>query len=344
MPPPGLQNLGNTCFMNSCIQLLYQIHEMSDLLQTWNKESDTPDAYLVHGWKELRQIMFENSKDERRMVAPHKFLRLMSLTAQAKNRELFSMGNQNDITEFMLFITESVHKVLARPIDARIRGTPVNEMDEMAIQCYKAYLDAHAKDYSEIIHMFNGIYMSEIWSRDGSVKHTSKSEVYSQLDLPIPAGATTLYHCLDEFVRDEYLEGENAWFNEKTGQKENICKRIRLWSSPAILVITLQRFNGDSKKMDMVDFPVEEGGLDLSKYIVGYNPDKYKYSLVGVCSHVGNMHGGHYVAFTRDTYDKQWYFCNDEQIECISGDDVQRAVVNPHAYCLVYRRMPERVG
>lgn len=342
MPPPGLQNLGNTCFMNSCIQILYQIYELSDLLNQrsrWTKSHDTPDARLVNGWLEIRQIMQENSvNDEKRVVAPHKFLQLVFMTARAKKRELFAMGNQNDITEFMMFIIECIHNVIARPIEINVNGTPETEMDTLAIQCYKMFQETHAKDYSEITTMFNGIYMSEIWSKDGSTKHTSKSEMYCQLDLPIPAPKPnediTLYDCLDEYTRGEYLEGDNAWLNEKTGQKENIWKRIRFWNMPSILVITLQRFNGENKKTDVVKFSME---LDLAKYVCGYNPDKYKYSLIGVCSHVGNLHGGHYVAFSHDHADKNWYFCDDLQVHCIPPEEINNAIVNPHAYCLVYR-------
>ena len=347
-PPPGLQNLGNTCFMNSCIQVIYQLHEVTSLLTNspnWKESEKTADMQLVHGWLELQQTMRENSQlSARRVVAPHKFLHQVSRTAHAKNRELFMMADQNDITEFMMFIIESIHAVLARPIEMRVAGTPTSPTDELAIQCYKMFADAHAKEYSEITTMFHGIYLSEIWSKDGATKHNTKPEIYSQLDLPIPPAKSdgspiNLYDCFAEFAKDEYLEGDNAWFNEKTGQKEDIRKCIRLWNVPAVLVITLQRFNGESKKTEVVDFPVEEDELDLSKYIVGYTPEKYRYSLVGVCSHVGNLQGGHYVAFTRDTEDKQWYFSNDERVDVVPPAEIKGAIVNPHAYCLIYRRI-----
>lgn len=341
MPPPGLQNLGNTCFMNSCIQVLYQIYELSDLLKQrsrWTKSTDTPEAQLVSGWLELRQVMLENSNENNRMVAPNRFLQTVFMTARAKKRELFSLGNQNDITEFMLFIIECIHEVISRPIEINVNGSAETETDALAIQCYKMFQETHAKDYSEVTTMFSGIYMSEIWSQDGSTKHTSKSEMYCQLDLPIPTKPNeeiTLYDCLNEYTRGEYLEGDNAWLNEKTGQKENIWKRIRFWNTPSVLIITLQRFNGETKKTDIVKFPLE---LDLSKYVCGYNPEKYTYSLFGVCSHVGDLDGGHYVAFSHDHIDGKWYFCDDLQVHCVPVEEINKAVVNPHAYCLVYRR------
>lgn len=347
MPPPGLQNLGNTCFMNSCIQVLYQLKELTEILNThtakWKESPKTDDVQLVLGWLELHQIMQENSTVPNRMVAPHKFLHQVFITAKSKSRELFMMADQNDITEFLMFIIESIHSVLARPIEMKVAGTPTTPTDELAIQCYKMFSDANAKDFSEITTLCNGIYLSEIWTRDGiTTKHATKPEIYSQLSLPIPTktdNGITLYDCFDEFTKDEYLEGDNAWFNENTGAKEDICKRIRLWNFPAVLVITLQRFNGDSKNTNVVDFPIGDGELDLSKYVVGYNPDKYKYSLVGVCSHLGNLHGGHYVVFTRDQGDNQWYFCNDERVEPVNMEMAKQAIVNQHAYCLIYRRV-----
>lgn len=346
MPPPGLQNLGNTCFMNSCIQAIYQFHELVTLLNSnpsWKRSPKTAEVELVSGWLELRRVMEENSTSVKRMVVPHKFLHQVSTAAKAKNRDLFASADQNDIAEFMMFIIECIHTVLARPIEMVVNGNPMNSTDEMAIQCYKMYADTYAKDYSEISYVFSGIYLSEIWAKDMSAKHTAKPEMYSQLSLPIPttnnSSAISLYDCFNEFTKDEYLDGDNAWFNEKTGQKEDICKRIRLWNIPAVLVITLQRFNEDTKRKDVVDFPTEEGELDLSKYVVGYGPSRYRYTLIGVCSHLGNLHGGHYVAFTRDEKDKQWYFCNDEQVEQVHPESVKQAIVNQHAYCLIYRRI-----
>ena len=46
----------------------------------------------------------------------------------------------------------------------------------------------------------------------------------------------------------EILEGENAWYNEKTKQKVNIKKQIRFFSFQNILVIDFKRFNYRNQK------------------------------------------------------------------------------------------------
>ena len=332
----GLYNLGNTCFLNSCIQILNQIDELYNLLMTkpgW-RECTKPDTILVSGWVELRKMMMDPS-NARRIVMPRLFINQLYQTARAKKHELFSVGmSQNDITEFLTFMIDCMHNVLAKPMLMQIRGKSENDTDEIAIQCYKMFIQTYANEYSEILPLFHGIYLSEIWSQNSHVRHTVKPEIFLQLDLPIPLSNkhNTLYDCFDQFTRGEYLDGENAWFNEKTGQKENIWKRIQFWSLPKILIITLQRFGTDHKKMDVVDFPVEEE-LDVSKYVAGYTPEKYKYRLFGVCSHIGSLEEGHYVAYTKST--TTWTLYNDENIQEVSG----KSMVSCHAYCLAYRRI-----
>jgi ubiquitin C-terminal hydrolase len=336
----GLYNLGNTCFLNSCIQILNQIDELYNLFVTkpsW-RDCKKPETTLVAGWVELRELMMDPTSS-RRVVMPRLFVNQLYITAHSKKHELFSEGmSQNDISEFLTFMIDCMHNVLSKPMEMKVRGKSENDTDELAIQCYKMFIQTYANEYSEILPMFHGIYLSEIWSQDSKTRHTVKPEVFLQLDVPIPSPPSdkqqiTLYDCFNEFTRGEYLEGDNAWLNEKTGQKENIWKRIRFWSLPKILIITIQRFGTSHKKMDVVNFPVNEE-LDLSKYVAGYNPGKYKYQLFGVCSHIGNLDGGHYVAYVK-TSPTVWTLYNDDCIQEVSSE----TIVNHHAYCLVYRRV-----
>jgi ubiquitin carboxyl-terminal hydrolase 8 len=119
----------------------------------------------------------------------------------------------------------------------------------------------YEKEYSEIMDMFYGIYVSQLLSLDGKKTHALKPEHFFILDLPIPEnrGERTLYGCLDKFVVAEIMEGENAWMNEKTGLKEDIQKKIVFWNLPNILIVTFQRFSADGKRkiQSCIDFPLE---------------------------------------------------------------------------------------
>jgi hypothetical protein len=176
-------------------------------------------------------------------------------------------------------------------------------------------------------------------SKNGEMSHALKPENYFILDLPILDGNTnrvvgSLDECFDLFSRPESLEGENAWFNEKTGCKEDVAKRIMFWNFPKILVIVLKRFSADGtqKINNNIDFPIEN--LDLSKHVCGYNSSSYKYDLFGVCNHMGGVMGGHYTAFVKNA-DMKWVHFNDINVEMITDE---RQVITPLAYCLFYRK------
>jgi len=159
------------------------------------------------------------------------------------------------------------------------------------------------------------------------------------LDLPILEGtqhfANTLYDCFDMYSKEEILQGEDAWLNEATGQKENIKKRISFWNFPKILVISLKRFSPDGrfKINHLIDFPVEES-LDLAKYVRGYNASTYQYELYGICNHVGGPTGGHYTAFVKNAENK-WIHFNDRTVETVGNP---KEMITPMAYCLFYRK------
>jgi len=331
----GLVNLGNTCFLNSCLQALSHTYELNDILDTKNyikylKKVD--DSEILTEWDELRSSMWEQNG----VISPNKFVYNVHRIAKIKDRELFTGWSQNDMPEFLLFMIDCMHTSIARSVKIKISGNKKNNVDELAVQCYTLLKNVYEKEYSEIMDLFYGIYVSEIISMDGNTKHCIKPENFFILDLSIPLNKPdcSLYDCFDLFTKPEYLSGENAWFNEKTNKKEDIQKRISFWNFPKILVITLKRFSmdGSHKMNDLIDFPIDN--LDLSKYITGYNASSYKYELYAVCNHIGNVYMGHYTAFVKNAKGN-WLHFNDQTVENVG---LPSEVITPMAYCLFYRK------
>jgi ubiquitin carboxyl-terminal hydrolase 8 len=202
------------------------------------KSNANDDSIILTEWNDLRKVMWTGNGT----VNPKRFVFNIHQIAQKKNRELFTGFAQNDMPEFLLFIVECIHNSISRKVNMRIDGKTKNQIDTIAVECYKMLSETYSKEYSEIMEMFYGIYVSEIRSKDGEHSHVLKPESYFILDLPVLDGnqlATNLYECIDMFSKPEFLEGENAWFNEKTGQKEDVKKQITFWNFPKILVITL---------------------------------------------------------------------------------------------------------
>jgi ubiquitin C-terminal hydrolase len=271
------------------------------------------------------------------VVTPRKFVFNIQRVASIKNKDIFTGYAQNDMPEFLLFMIDCMHNSLSRGVKMRISGNVENGIDEMAIKCYETLQVAYSKEYSEIMDMYYGLYVSEIISKDGKTRHSMKPESYFILDLPITDGkvlATNIYGCIDLFTQPEFLEGDNAWTNEATGQKEDIKKQMSFWNFPKVLVIVLKRFtpDGQQKMNPLIDFPLEN--LDLSKYVRGYNPRSYVYDLFGICNHSGGPMGGHYTAFVKNSQNK-WHHYNDRNVESVAEP---RTIVTPMAYCLFYRK------
>lgn len=330
--PKGIHNLGNTCFLNACMQILLQTYELDNIEE---ESKETIESNIYKEWKLWKQNVNDSNIT---IISPNSFIITIHQIAEQKNRMLFTGFAQNDMPEFLLFFIENIHIYLKRDIKYTIHGIKQNEIDELAIQCYEMKKKYYENDYSPLIDIFYGISISSILSIH-DINHTmsSISEPFFIIDLPIIGN--TIYDCFDQYISPELLENENAWYNEKTQQNENVFKQMSFWNFPKVIIITFKRFysiqmNNEiklCKKMEFIDFPLND--LNLSKYIKGYNASKYKYDLYGICNHTGNVMGGHYTAFVK-TKENEWYHCNDAIIEKVENP---LHIITPMAYSLFYR-------
>lgn len=345
----GLSNLGNTCFLNTCMQVLNHVYELNEvfLVKQMHTTVTHPETsphrlsqQLVAEWVELQQLLWsEQSSNSQSAVSPNKFVHFVHRLAHLKNKDLFTGWAQNDMPEFLLFIMECFHDSIARGVKMQINGKRENDTDKMAVMCYEMLQKTYRKEYSEVMELFYGIYVSEIRSLGAGLPvHSQTAESFFMIDLPIPTTTSSstpvdIYQCFDLYVQKERLEGDNAWFNESTNQKESVTKQIRFWNFPPILVISLKRFSAVSsrKRQDQVNFPLTN--LDLSTYVCGYDPKKYVYDLFGVCNHMGGVAGGHYTAYVKNA-NQEWMHYNDMQVSKVENVE---DIVRPSAYCLFYR-------
>jgi ubiquitin C-terminal hydrolase len=332
----GLANLGNTCFINSCMQILSHTYELNDFLkqETYKKKLNNKyESALLIEWDNLRELMWKDNC----IISPGKFIKTIQKLAAIKKIDIFTGYAQNDLPEFLLFLIDCFHISLSREVNMTITGTTMTDTDKIAVSCFEMIKKMYTKEYSEIWNMFYGVHVSQIISLETGKVLSSSPEPYFMINLSIPQHNKNpnLYDCFDLYVEGEKLEGENAWYNETTGQKENINKKISYWSFPSILVIDLKRFNPmnpSNKNQALVSFPLEN--LDLSKYVIGYKKETYVYDLYGIANHSGSTSGGHYTAFAKNANQK-WYHFNDTNVSEVQNES---ELISPRAYCLFYRK------
>ncbi|CAK9141440.1 unnamed protein product [Ilex paraguariensis] len=158
---------------------------------------------------------------------------------------------------------------------------------------------------------------------------------------PGSAGCNT-----DKVQNEDDIEDEET-NSETVKVKRDATKRILINRAPPVLTFHLKRFSQDGRgRLSKLNgHVVFKDIIDLKPYMDprSVEREKYNYRLVGVVEHLGNMRGGHYVAYVRggakslgkpekENGEFVWYYTSDGYVRESSLEEVLRC----DAYILFY--------
>ena len=325
----GIQNLGNTCYMNSVLQVLSNIPYLTkyflenEYLEERNVRSE--HYSLMKAYKKVLEKIWENNSVVHSEIKQFKSILDKTLTS-------FSGHEQHDANEFMVQFLDSLHESLKCEYEIIFSGEPKNERDRLQLAATKKFWEYYGKQYSKITDLFSG----QNYSKVTTLKTEEVTEVFEpfyQISLPITDKTHTLRDCFKEYAKPCELKDDNKYYCGKSKKLVDAIKLDKFIKAPNVLIIVLKRFDMmGNKNSKFIRFPLDD--LSIKKYFVGYEKNLAQYKCIGIVNHMGTLHYGHYTAYARNI-DNEWYEYNDSDVSTTVG---AKEIISSKAYILVYLR------
>ncbi|PIA39963.1 hypothetical protein AQUCO_02600424v1 [Aquilegia coerulea] len=303
----GLNNMGNTCFLNAILQCFTHTVPFVQILRSCHHP--TPCHRNSEGFCvlcALRDHIELSLSSSGRSIEPQKFV-----------------YNLNELSSsFRRYQQEDAHEFLQCLLD---------KLDSYGVNETAKEQSSSDEEESIVKKIFGGSLRSQL--RCCSCGHCSDTfEPWIDLSLEIE-DVDSLPTALESFTKVEKLEEKSPCENCK--EEVLVEKQLTVEKTPTVAALHLKRFKNYGSYVDKidkhVDFPLE---LDLLPYRSNQENAEVdlKYELYGVVVHTGlSSNSGHYYCFIRSSPQK-WHRLDDSQVMMVS----EEFVLSQEAYILFY--------
>lgn len=315
----GLVNLGNTCFANAALQLIFSMSELRDYFMSdemWekdlitlckNKQCKTEDDILNIVKKYFCVIFYKLLSVSGDVKNP---IPIFGLLRYRNPNNGIQFGAQNDSHEFLSLILNDLNDEIFRikngldVDDKKICNNCKSIITDLLNVKFKVNLDYLTYDKKEELEQDNLYFILNL-------KPENK----------------TIQDSINEYLKEETIKG----FYETPDKETEIKKLISIKSTSKYLLFHIARFSQNNGSTSKNNQP-----LEITEIINIPVEDQNKtYELMSVVVHNGSLSGGHYYNYSKR--EGEWYCFNDSSVSKTELDNVLSSVSSGSAYIVLYK-------
>ena len=294
----GLKNLGNTCFMNSSLQCIFNSKKLIENIEKINTENNNK----LRLTKEIILLEKEIEKGGK-ILDPRNIKDILAETI-----EKYRYNEQNDANEFIIIFLNQLLKELYEIGKYDPGKIPINEMELDAFN--KLEKKFFLKNKCFLLNLFYGRLKKEYYCENGHLCLV-KFNNFNSLTLHPKNEKNELIDLLKLYQGDKKID--DTIFCNICKTKKNYSIKTTIYNIPEYFIINLEKEKLNSP--NEIKYPKI---LETKDFMDSNNNERY--SLISFVVYYGDKNFGHYIA--KCDINNNWYYISDTIFRNIDQSEI----------------------